>query len=60
MFWIVTLILLAAVLGWAAWYDWRRKGVWKNGYRLESPRDAQGRSDSMGGGGWAPRGGGGP
>jgi hypothetical protein len=60
VFWIVTLIVLGVLFGWAGWYDWRRRGVRRGGLSGDSLRQAQGRADSPGGGGWAPRGGGTP
>lgn len=58
--WIVALIVLLALLGWAGWYDRRRVRLGKGRFAAESVRRAQGRADSAGGGGWAPRGGGTP
>lgn len=60
VFWIVTLILLGVLLGWAGWYDWRRRGALRTGLSGQSLRAEQGRADAQGGGGWAPRGGGTP
>jgi hypothetical protein len=58
VFWIFTLILLGVLLGWAGWYDWRQRGVLRGGLSRHSLSQTQGRADSQGGGGWAPRGGG--
>jgi hypothetical protein len=58
VFWIVSIIVLLAVLGWAGWFDRRRARSGKSPFSAALVRREQGHADSAGGGGWVPRGGG--
>jgi hypothetical protein len=58
VFWIVSIMVLLALMGWAGWYDRRRARAGKGWFSDAAVRREQGRADSQGGGGWAPRGGG--
>jgi hypothetical protein len=51
-------MVLLALMGWAGWYDRRRARAGKGWFSDAAVRREQGRADSQGGGGWAPRGGG--